>query len=288
MDIVFVKDLRIDTVIGIYDWERTIRQVISIDLEMGTDIAAAANSDNISDTLDYKAVSKRVIHFVRNSEFELVEKLAEQIARIVLTEFNTPWLRLKLGKPGAVRGSAEVGVVIERRKEDYVRTRQRAYVSIGSNVNARANIQAALKLLEKNFGPLTLSHCYQNPAVGFAGEDFINLVAGFDSALGVQGTASKLRDIEAQLGRDRSRPKFSARTIDLDLLILDNCAATQAGIRLPRDEILQYAFVLCPLAELVGELKHPEEQKTYAQLWAEFSGDKDCLTAVSLSQQAPA
>ena len=122
MDIVCVKDLRVDTVIGIYDWERQIRQVVSIDLEMGTDIAAAANSDDISDTLNYKAVSKRIIEFVRESEFELVEKLAEQIACIILTEFKTPWLRLKLGKPGAVRGSSEVGVVIERRKEDYVHT----------------------------------------------------------------------------------------------------------------------------------------------------------------------
>lgn len=114
MDIVFVKDLRVDTVIGIYDWERQIRQVVSIDLEMATDIAKAANSDSIDDTLDYKAVSKRIINFVRDSEFELVEKLAEEITRIVLTEFNTPWVRLKLGKPGAVRGSEEVGVLIER------------------------------------------------------------------------------------------------------------------------------------------------------------------------------
>lgn len=282
MDIVFVKDLRIDTVIGIYDWEREIRQVVSLDLEMGTDIAAAANSDDISDTLNYKAVSKRIIDFVRGSEFELVEKLAEQIACIILTEFKTPWLRLKLGKPGAVRGSVEVGVVIERRKEDYVHTRQRAYVSIGSNVNAKENIKASLKRLEKSFGPLQLSKSYQNPAVGFAGEDFINLVVGFDSALGVQGTAAKLRDIEAQLGRDRSRPKFSARTIDLDLLILDNRAVTKAGISLPRNEILKYAFVLCPLAELVGEQLHPEVQKSYADLWNDFSGDKDGLTLINM------
>lgn len=284
MDIVFVKDLRVDTVIGIYDWERKIRQVVSIDLEMGTDIAAAARSDDISDTLNYKSVSKRIIGFVRDSEFELVEKLAEQIAEIVLTEFPTPWLRLKLGKPGAVRGSSEVGVVIERRKEDYVgsEARKRAYVSIGSNVNAAANIKDSLRLLEKNFGPLELSPCYQNPAVGFEGEDFINLVVGFDSALGVPGTASKLRDIEAQLGRDRSRPKFSARTIDLDLLILDNQAETKAGITLPRDEILKYAFVLRPLAELVGDLVHPEANQSYAQLWQDFEGDKDSLQVMSL------
>lgn len=114
MDIVFIKDLRVDTVIGIYDWERQIRQVVSIDLEMAADIAKAAGSDDISDTLNYKAVAKRVISFVRDSEFELVEKLAEQIADIILNEFATPWIKLTLGKPGAVRGSESVGVKIER------------------------------------------------------------------------------------------------------------------------------------------------------------------------------
>lgn len=114
MDIVFIRDLRVDTVIGIYDWERRIRQTVSIDLEMGTDIARAAASDSIEDTLDYKAVAKRLIDFVGNSEFLLVETLAERIAGIVREEFDVPWLRLTLGKPGAVSGSQAVGVVIER------------------------------------------------------------------------------------------------------------------------------------------------------------------------------
>ena len=114
VDIVFIRDLRVDTVIGIYDWERKIRQVISIDLEMAADIAHAASTDHIDDTLDYKSVAKRIISFVRESEFELVEKLAENITQIVLSEFNTPWVKLTLGKPGAVRGSKCVGVVIER------------------------------------------------------------------------------------------------------------------------------------------------------------------------------
>lgn len=114
MDIVFIRDLRVDTVIGIFDWERRIRQTVSIDLEMGTDIARAAATDSIDDTLDYKAVAKRLIDFVGKSEFLLVETLAERIAGIVREEFNVPWLRLTLGKPGAVSGAQAVGVVIER------------------------------------------------------------------------------------------------------------------------------------------------------------------------------
>ena len=114
MDIVFIHDLKIETVIGIYDWERKIRQTISIDLEMATDIGAAAKSDNIDDALSYKDVAKRLIEFVEQSDFELVEALAEQICRIVREEFDVPWVKLTLHKPGAVRGSRSVGVIIER------------------------------------------------------------------------------------------------------------------------------------------------------------------------------
>jgi len=116
MDRVFIEDLRIQTVIGIFDWEREITQTISIDLQMAFDISRAAESDDISDTLDYKAVSKRLIQFVESSEFQLVEALAGHCARIVLEEFPVSWLRLKLSKPGAVRGSSAVGVIIERGK----------------------------------------------------------------------------------------------------------------------------------------------------------------------------
>ena len=114
MDRVFIENLNIETIIGIFDWEREIRQTVSIDLEMEFDIRKAAESDAIEDTLDYKSVSKRLIHFVEDSEFQLVEALAESCAAIVLEEFPVSWLRLKLGKPGAVRGSSAVGVIIER------------------------------------------------------------------------------------------------------------------------------------------------------------------------------
>ncbi len=114
MDIVYIRDLKIETVIGIFDWERRIRQTVSLDLEMATDIRKAAASDDIKDALDYKAVSKRLISFISESEFLLVETMAEKIASIVREEFQVPWLRLRLSKPGAVRGSQDVGVIIER------------------------------------------------------------------------------------------------------------------------------------------------------------------------------
>ncbi len=114
MDTVFINDLRIETIIGIYDWERKVKQTISLDLEMGADIRQAAATDAIDDTLNYKAVAKRLIAFVEASEYQLVETLAEKIAAIVLSEFTVPWLKLTVHKPGAVRGSRDVGVIIER------------------------------------------------------------------------------------------------------------------------------------------------------------------------------
>lgn len=118
MDIVFIRDLRIETVIGIYDWEREIRQTVIFDLEMGTDITRAAASDAIEDTLDYKAVTKRLIEFVEASEFQLVETLAERCAAIVIDEFGVPWVRLSLNKIGALSAARDVGVIIERGRRD--------------------------------------------------------------------------------------------------------------------------------------------------------------------------
>ena len=114
MDRVFIENLKVETVIGIFDWEREIRQAVCLDLEMEFDTRKAAASDAIMDTLDYKSVSKRLIHFIEQSEFQLVEALAEQCASIVLAEFPVQRLKLKLSKPGAVRGSSAVGVIIER------------------------------------------------------------------------------------------------------------------------------------------------------------------------------
>lgn len=114
MDIVFINDLRIETIIGIYDWEREVKQTVSVDLEMAHDIRQAARTDDIQYALNYKAVGKRIIQFVETSEFLLVETMAEQIAAIIRDEFNVPWLRLRLSKPGALRGSRDVGILIER------------------------------------------------------------------------------------------------------------------------------------------------------------------------------
>ena len=112
MDIVFIKELCIETVIGIYDWERKIKQFVCIDLELGTDISNASNSDVIDDTVDYKAVSKTLKSFIGDSEFQLIEALAEESVKLIFEKFNVNYIKGRFSKPGAVTGSKEVGVII--------------------------------------------------------------------------------------------------------------------------------------------------------------------------------
>ena len=114
MDIIFLHGLKIDTVIGIWDWERKIRQSVVIDLDMAANIRAAAETDRVEDTLNYKQVAKRLQKFVADSDFQLVETLAERVAGIVTDEFGVAWVRVRVNKPGAIRGARDVGVVIER------------------------------------------------------------------------------------------------------------------------------------------------------------------------------
>jgi dihydroneopterin aldolase len=119
MDKIFLRDLEIEAVIGIWEWERRIKQKVSIDLEMAADARAASSADQIEDTLNYRDVAKRLIQFVGGTQFELVESLAEEVARVIVKEFNVPWTRVSVAKPGAIEGSRTVGVTIERTTEDF-------------------------------------------------------------------------------------------------------------------------------------------------------------------------
>lgn len=114
VDLVFIRELQVNTIIGVYDWEREVRQTVVLDLEMATDNKRAAASDDIADALNYAAVSSRLTEFIENSQFQLIESMAEQVAAIVLNEFKVGWLRLRLCKPGAVAQAKDVGILIER------------------------------------------------------------------------------------------------------------------------------------------------------------------------------
>lgn len=119
MDRIFLSELKVETIIGYYEWERQVRQTVLVDLEFATDVAAAAKHDDISRTLNYKGIAKRTLQFVGESKFHLLETLAERLAEVLVREFDLAWLKVTLHKPGAIRSSRDVGIVIERRRDDF-------------------------------------------------------------------------------------------------------------------------------------------------------------------------
>jgi 2-amino-4-hydroxy-6-hydroxymethyldihydropteridine diphosphokinase len=144
----------------------------------------------------------------------------------------------------------------------------RAYISVGSNVEPVRHIQGALRALAKRYGPVQVSRTYQTPAAGFAGEDFLNLVLGIETDEPIATVMAFLREIESAEGRVRGGPRFAPRTLDLDLLTYGNTVSSAPDPVLPRADILEYNFVLGPLAELAGSERHPVAGQTYAELWA--------------------
>ena len=151
------------------------------------------------------------------------------------------------------------------------------YISIGSNIEPRQHVAKALDELRECFGAIQTSSLYESRAVGFDGDNFINLVAGAQTDKSIQQVVDCLHEIEDRHGRQRSGPKFSSRTMDLDLLLYDDAIYEQGRVKLPRDEILYNAFVLCPLAELAPQLVHPTQGETIGTLWAKFDKDSQAL-----------
>ena len=151
------------------------------------------------------------------------------------------------------------------------------YISLGSNINREENTRAGINALEQAFGELVLSSVYESESVGFTGDAFYNMVISCKVDKPVHEANQILRDIEDANGRDRSGPRFSSRTLDLDLLLYDDLQLDENGLKLPRGEILKNAFVLWPLAEIAPQLIHPAVDASYAELWAAFDKSKETL-----------
>jgi 2-amino-4-hydroxy-6-hydroxymethyldihydropteridine diphosphokinase len=156
----------------------------------------------------------------------------------------------------------------------------RIYISLGSNIDREANTRNGIDALRQNYGGLLLSSVYESEAVGFEGDSFYNMVIALETCAPVLAVASTLRFIEEAHGRDRSAPKFSSRSLDLDLLLYNDLIIDKQGLQLPRDEILQRAFVLLPLSEIAPDLLHPQVGKPYADLWFGFDKDSEAIEVV--------
>lgn len=156
------------------------------------------------------------------------------------------------------------------------------FVGIGGNIEPARHVRLGLTALAERFGALRTSTIYRSRAVGFDGDDFYNLVAAFATDLTVHELDRALDAIETACGRDRAAPRFAPRTLDLDLLLYDDAVVDEPSLTLPREEILKYAFVLKPLAELAGERRHPVTGLTFAEHWRRFESNEPPLVAVDV------
>lgn len=157
------------------------------------------------------------------------------------------------------------------------------YISLGSNIDRDRHTRGGVRALRERFGELELSSVYESEAVGFEGDAFYNMVIACETSEDVHTANRALAEIEDAHGRDRSGPRFSSRTLDLDLLLYDDMVLDQGGLKLPREEILKNAFVLWPLAEIAPDLVHPLAGKTYARLWAGFDKTRENLHPIEFS-----
>ncbi|HSG59474.1 MAG TPA: 2-amino-4-hydroxy-6-hydroxymethyldihydropteridine diphosphokinase [Woeseiaceae bacterium] len=157
----------------------------------------------------------------------------------------------------------------------------RIYLGLGSNIDARHNLQMGIRELESRYGELSVSPIYQSRAVGFEGPDFLNLVVGCSTDSSPDEVHEAIEAIHRKAGRKRGEEKFASRPLDIDLLLYDDLVIAEPPLRLPRSDVLEYSFVLRPLAELAPDLVHPVTGKTMAEHWEGYDAEAMPLTPVS-------
>ena len=259
MDRIIIKDLLIRGIIGISERERAQRQDILVNIVLFGDIRAAGKSDSINDCINYRTVAKKTIAYVERAARYTVEALASDIARFCLEEPGVAGVQVRVEKPGAVRFAQSVGVEIERFRTEGEAAMRQAYISLGSNIDPRENILAAMKLLRQAVTVNAFSTIWETEAIGSAGPRFLNAAAWVSTPLGVDGLKSNvLAKIEQNLGRVRTADKNAPRTIDLDIIIYDE--------QVLDPNLWKRDFLAIPIAELRPDLEVPGEGITLNQV----------------------
>ncbi|MBI5814444.1 MAG: 2-amino-4-hydroxy-6-hydroxymethyldihydropteridine diphosphokinase [Nitrospinae bacterium] len=253
-DLILLEGLEIECVIGVFDWERNIRQKVIVDLRLECSTSAAAASDDIADTVDYKSIAKGIIALVEPSAFMLIEKMAEQIANYCLARPGVDRVTVRVSKPGSVRGSRNVAVEITRPAD-----MTRIYLGVGGNIEPEKYIPEGLAMLRERFTVVSVSPSYRSQAWGVKEPqpDYINLAVEAMTDKDLFAVRAEIRWIEELLGRKRTLDKFSPRTLDIDLLLYDDLVMKDEGGQLPHPQLLTQQFVYFPMMDIAPGLIVP-------------------------------
>lgn len=266
MDTVFIDNLGVDCIVGIYEHERQNPQRICFDIRAQFDNQKSARCDDIGSTVDYHHMSNVVRDYVAASDDFLLETLIEAVASIILQQFAVTEVTVRVCKKKVIENVDAVGIQITRRAQKLP-----ILLALGSNVQPEQNIRQALALLKAEFGALVVSRIYQNPAVGFAGLDFYNAAVRFESNYSASVLYRKLHQLEVQMGRDASWHKNQNRPIDLDLLAIGQQRIHLPYLHLPRANLLNAAYILAPVADVAFDLCPAGQNQTYPQLWQQWA-----------------
>ncbi|MDE2750910.1 MAG: 2-amino-4-hydroxy-6-hydroxymethyldihydropteridine diphosphokinase [Chloroflexota bacterium] len=276
MDIIQVKNLRLRTLIGFSAHELETPQDVVINLRIGVGDGRAGETDDPADAFNYRTVTKAIIRFVEGARFALVEKLAEEIARVAVVDFGAPFVEVRVEKPGALRRADSASIRIQRCPDDY--RRNSVFLSLGSNIKPETNIVAAIKRLRRHTTVLALSSVYQTPPQGFIEQaPFLNMAVKLHTArTPIEFKTEVIDRIETQLKRVRNpQNKNAPRTIDLDISLW-NEAVFEYGEKpwkVPAGDILRYAHVAIPLAELAPDYAHPQAGMPLREIAASFKSE---------------
>jgi 2-amino-4-hydroxy-6-hydroxymethyldihydropteridine diphosphokinase len=269
-DYIILTGLKISCIIGIFDWERKQKQDILVDLKIPCDVRKASQKDSIADAVDYKKIAKTTIAFVEKSDFQLVETLAEKLSYLLMNAFQLTEIELSVSKPAAIRGSQNVGIKIHR-VQPAVHPEDLVFLSLGSNINPRENLELALREISKKHPIQGLSHVYETSPVGYSNQKaFWNMTVAVSTDEKPEKIRFWLAGLEKKAGRKKNKKNFGPRTLDVDLIAWKKLVRKSKNFHLPHPDITSKAFVLFPLLEINPTWIHPENQKPIIELGASF------------------
>jgi len=282
-DEIHIKDLLLRGIVGINKEEREKRQDILLNITLFADTSAADRSDDISDAVNYRTLTKRVIRMVEASSFFLVERLAAEVVALCLADPRVEAARVRVEKPGALRFARSVGVEIERTREDLAAQPNRVFVTLGSNIDPVANLQAAVARLSAHDAVtvVAVSPVYETAPVGTVHQaNFLNAAVLIETSASASALKSGvLQPVEQALGRVRTEDKNAARTIDPDIALLNHEVLDLASRHIPDPDILKYPHVAVPLADVAPYHIHPETGQALAEIARELPSSRGSHSA---------